>query len=115
MKKSLYAFLAIIIIFALYSYQRPILSTEEAVLQAYEHLKIQHSELGVTIEPIQVELNELAEEDISSVLHSQEGFINRLINKQQWQVTFIYQEVVPIVVMDANTGEIMDISGPLNE
>lgn len=69
----------VIIIFALYSYQRPILSTEEAVIQAYDLLKNQPAEMEVNIEPIQIELNEVPLEDISSGLHSREGFMNRLI------------------------------------
>ncbi|WKA56549.1 hypothetical protein [Planococcus shixiaomingii] len=114
MKKLLYGVLAAKLIFALYSYQRPMLSTEEAVVQAYEYLRNPPVQMYMTIEPIQVELNEVPAENIRAVLNPQEGFLNQLINKQQWEVTINYQHAVPTVVLDATTGEFLELSGPLN-
>ncbi|MFD1031550.1 hypothetical protein [Metaplanococcus flavidus] len=114
MKKILFAVLMAIIIFALYSYQKPMLSTEEAIVQAYEHLRNPPSNLELNLAPIQIELDEIPAENISLSLRQQKGFLNQLFNHQQWEVTISYEDVIPTVVIDAVTGKILDITGPMN-
>lgn len=114
MKKILSVLLIAIIILALYQYQKPLLSTEEAIVQAYEHLKSLPSSLEVTLPPVPIELDEIPAENISLSLRQQEGFLNELFNNQQWEVTISYGDVIPTIIMDAVTGEALGISGPLN-
>lgn len=114
MKKILSFLLIAIVIFVLYEYQKPILSTEEAIVQAYEHLKAPPPEFVMSLPPIQIELEEIPAENINLRLHQQEGFLNGLFNHLQWEVTISYEDVVPTIVLDAVTGEVLDIYGPLN-
>lgn len=114
MKKILSALLIAIIIFVLYQYQKPILSSEEAIAQAYKHLKNPPSETELSLPPIQAGLDGISPENISLSLRQQKGFLNELFNNMQWEVTVIYEDVIPTVVMDAATGEVLDIFGPLN-
>lgn len=114
MKKIVSILLIAIVIFTFYNYQKPMVSTEEAVVQAYGHLKNPSSEAGVSIEAIQVELNAIPSKNIRLELRQQEGFLNELLNQQQWEVPISYENVIPTVVMDAVTGKVLDITGPLN-
>ncbi|RAZ81332.1 hypothetical protein [Planococcus halotolerans] len=114
MKKVVSAVLIAIVLFAFYNYQKPMLSTEQAIVQAYGYLKNPPSGTGVSVQAIQVELDAVPTENITLALRQQEGFLNELFNDQQWEVTISYEDVIPTVVMDAVTGEVLDIRGPLN-
>ncbi|WP_033541519.1 hypothetical protein [Planococcus sp. CAU13] len=114
MKKILSILLIAVVIFVLYQHQKPTLSTEEAVVQAYEHLKNPPSEFLKSLPPIQIELDDIPGENIQLQMRPQGEFPGRLFNHLQWEVTISYEDVVPTIVMDAVTGEILDIVGPLN-
>lgn len=112
MKRIMYGVLLVLGILFLYHYQKPILTTEEAVVQAYDHLK--NPPQGAGIEEIQLELRNIPADNIQLKLHSKEGFFNEWFNKKQWEVTIEYQSVEPTVVIDAYTGKLVEITGPLN-
>ncbi|WP_084243653.1 hypothetical protein [Planomicrobium okeanokoites] len=114
MKKAVSALLIAILLLTFYNYQKPMLSIEEAIVQAHGYLKNPSSEIGVSVQAIQVELDAVPTENITLALRQQEGFLNELFNHQQWEVTISYEDVIPTVVMDAVTGEVLDIRGPLN-
>ncbi len=114
MRKIVSILLIATVIVALYHHQKPIVSTEEAIVHAYEHLKNHSSESEFDIQPIQVELNAIPVENISLTLRQQEGFLKGLFNQQQWEVTISYEDVIPTVIMDAVTGEVLGVTGPLN-
>lgn len=114
MKKILSVLLVAFIISALYQHQKPILSSEEAIIQAYENLKNPPSKLEVNLPPAQIQLNDIPEGNIQLQMRQQEGFSGRIFNHQQWEVTIRYGDVIPTIIMDAATGEVLDIFGPLN-
>ncbi|MBB5181550.1 hypothetical protein HNQ44_003015 [Planomicrobium koreense] len=112
MKKIVSGVLLTIVILLLYTYQKPIMTTEEAIVQAYNHLN--DPSQGVGIEEIEIELGDIPANSINLKLHSKEGLLNEFFNMRQWVVTVKYQNLRPTVVMDAYTGKLLEISGPLN-
>lgn len=88
------------------------MSTGEATIKAVEHLKTPPEEFKVSIP--YVELKDIPPENISVHLKPRNGLLNKLANRQQWEVTINYQGIEPTVVMDAYTGKYIDMYGPLN-
>jgi hypothetical protein len=112
MKKIIYVVLLTMVLLFLYNYQKPILTTEEAVVQAYIHLK--NPPKGVEIEKIEMELRDIPASNIELKLHSKAGSFNEFFNRRQWEVTVAYRDLKPTIVMDASTGKLLEITGPLN-
>lgn len=112
MKKVLFGLFIIIAMSFLYLYQSPIMSTGEAIISAEKHLQNPPDEwrnlnLNVDLQGIQIE-------NISAFLKQKKGFWNELTNRKQWEVTIKYNGIEPTVVIDAYTGEFIDLYGPLN-
>lgn len=112
MKKIILGLAIIIALIFLYQYQSPIMITGEAILQAEQHLKHPPKEWKNSISYI--DLKEIPPENITASLNQKRGFWSELINKRQWEVTITYNGTQPTVIMDANTGEFIDLIGLLN-
>ena len=113
MRKILFILLISIIIFSAYYYQNPILTSDEAILKAVEHLNDPPEEWGKWIS--KVDLNNLPSEAIiDTTLNGKRGFLNELTNRREWHVTITNGDQVPMVVLDAITGEFINLYGPMN-
>ncbi len=111
MKKFILGLLVIMAI-SFYQSQKPIMSTGEAKLKAEEHLQNPSKEWGDSIP--KVDVKSLSSEAVETSLRIKRGFYYGLTNQRQWEVTIKYQGMEPTVVMDAYTGELIEIYGPLN-
>lgn len=60
-----------------------------------------------------MELKDIPPENIQVQLTPQAGYLNRLVNKQQWELTIKYNDIEPTFVIDAYTGKLITIYGPL--
>lgn len=96
----------------LYLHQLPTMSTIEAIISSEKHLQHPPEEWGKSI--LYVEIKDIPFENISAVLNPQNGFWNQLTNQMQWEVTVKYNGIEPTIVMDAGTGKLIEIFGPLN-
>ena len=96
----------------LYLYQSPIMSTGEAIIHAEKHLQNPPNEWRKSIS--NVDLKEIPIENVSAFLKQKKGFWNELTNRKQWEVTIKYNGIEPTVIIDAYTGEFIDLYGPLN-
>ncbi len=112
MKKIIFGLASIIVLIFIYHYQSPIMITGEAILQAEQHLQNPPKEWKNSISYI--DLKEVPPENITASLKQKRGFWSEMLNKRQWEVTITYNGTQPTVIMDANTGEFIDLYGPLN-
>lgn len=113
MKRGTTVVLATVIVFAIlfaYQYQKPILTTQEAIVQAYKYL------LGPP-EGFRDDL--IPQKDLEDMwpshtrLTMRHDFYSKMVNRRSWEVTFQYDGKEPTVIIDAITGEFIRISGPL--
>ena len=88
------------------------MSTNEAIVSAENHLQNPPKEWRNQI--VNVDLKEIPIENSSVFLNQKNGFWNELTNRKQWEVTIKYNGNEPTVVIDAYTGEFIDLYGPLN-
>ncbi|QUW22922.1 PepSY domain-containing protein [Sporosarcina sp. Marseille-Q4063] len=112
MNRVLVGLALIMIMTFLFQYQAPIISTEEAVINAEKHFENPPVEWKKSLSFS--DLNEITPEIISVNLNQKQGFWNELTNKQQWEVQLEHNGTSPTFVLDAYTGKIIDIYGPLN-
>ena len=63
---------------------------------------------------LDADLKEISIENISVFLNQKSGYWNELTNRKQWEVTIKYNGSEPTVIIDAYTGEFIDLYGPLN-
>ncbi|WP_301107204.1 PepSY domain-containing protein [Sporosarcina sp.] len=112
MKKLLLVLVMIIVMFFLYSYQLPIMSTGEAIDSAQKHLQNPPKEWGKTFSDY--DWNDTTLENVVVSLNQKNGFWNNLTNRMNWEVTIKNNGSEPTVVIDAYTGKLIDINGPLN-
>ncbi|KOS66286.1 hypothetical protein AEA09_18900 [Lysinibacillus contaminans] len=112
MKKILLGLFVIMVMIILYQYKSPIMSTEEAIISIEKHLQNPPKESRKSIS--YVVLKEIPIENISTFLNQKNGFLNELTNRKQWEVTVKYNGIEPTVVIDAHTGDFIDLYGPLN-
>ena len=111
LKKILLGLGVILTMLFLYLYQAPVMSTGEAIIKAEVHLKNPPEEWK---EISNVDLKENPPDKISTSLNQKDGIWNRITNRKQWEVTIKFSGAEPTVIMDAYTGKIIDIYGPLN-
>ena len=102
--------IAITILFA-YQYQKPILTTQEAIVQAYEYLLSPPEGFGDDLIP-KKDLEEMW--PIHTSLTVRHGFYYKVVNRRSWEVTFRYDGKEPTVIIDAITGEYIMIYGPMS-
>jgi len=112
LKRIFFGLLIIMAICFSYFYQIPIMGIGEATIKAVEHLQTPPEELKVSIP--YVELKDISPESINAHLKRRDGLLNKLTNRQQWEITINYQGIEPTVVMDAYTGKYIDMYRPLN-
>ena len=112
MKKILLGLVVVMAMIFLYIYQAPIMSTGNAIVSAEKHLQNPPKEWSKSIS--NADLKEIPIENISVFLNQKNGFWNGLTNRKQWEVTIKYSGIEPTVVIDAYTGEFIDLYGPLS-
>lgn len=88
------------------------LSSEEAITSAEMHLQNPPIEWEKTIS--EVDFHTISKENITISLNQKDGFWNTLTHKQQWEITVKYNGIEPTLVIDAYTGKLIDLFGPLN-
>lgn len=112
MKKILLGLVIIIAMLILYQYKSPIMSSEEAIISIEKHLQNppKASRQSISI----IDLKEIPMENIRAVLNQKNGFLNELTNRKQWEVTVKYNDIEPTVVIDAHTGDFINLYGPHN-
>lgn len=112
MKKILLGLVIIIAMLILYQYKSPIMSSEEAIISIEKHLQNPPKASRKSISFI--DLKEIPMENIRAVLNQKNGFLNELTNRKQWEVTVKYNGIEPTVVIDAHTGDFINLYGPNN-
>ncbi|KQL34413.1 hypothetical protein [Psychrobacillus sp. FJAT-21963] len=112
MKKILIVLVVILLMFFLYFYQSPIISTGEAINNAEKYLLNPPEEWKNAISFNG--LDEISPENISVNLIPKQGYWNEITNKMKWEVTIKYTGQESTIVMDAYTGEFINLYGPLN-
>ena len=111
MKRALLIILTLLALISAYQYQKPILTTEEAIVKAYEYLLDPPEGYGDDLIPNK-DLEDMW--PIHTRLSIKHGFFSEMVNRRSWEVTFRYEGKEPMVIMDAITGEFIMIYGPLN-
>lgn len=92
-----------------YVYKTPVISTQAALIHAEKYLLNPPEEWGDSI--IFNGLEGIPEENIRVNLSQQHGFWHELTNSMQWEVTIKSPENESTVIMDAHTGECIEIIG----
>ncbi|MGG0644554.1 hypothetical protein ABE021_11495 [Sporosarcina gallistercoris] len=112
MKRIILAICIITLFGFAYSYQKPILETNEAIDHAKKHLvtppeewKTSFPKEGEEIVSLKVNRTELTKH---------QGFWSGLMNKRKWEVVLEYESKQVTVVINAYTGEFVGMYGPLN-
>ena len=111
MKKILIGLVVSLVIFCLYFYQPPIISSGEAINNAEKYLLNPPEPWKKSISFNGLE--GIPPENISVNLTPKPGYWNRITNKMNWEVTIKYNVQESTIVMDAYTGEFMNLYGPL--
>lgn len=109
MKKVLIGLICILIMVFLYMYQLPIISSGEAVTYAENILENPPEEWSRSIK-----YNEGTWENINTNLIAKSGFFNKITNKREWEVTIKTVESEYTIVIDAYSGEFIDLFGAFN-
>jgi len=112
LKKLLFGLVIIIVIIISYSYQLPIMSTSEAIDSAEKHLQNPPKEWEKTLSGL--DGNDAQLENVSLSLTPKSNFWSKLTNRMNWEVTIKNSDSEPTVVIDAYTGKLIEIYGPLN-
>lgn len=104
---------AVFIALLLFYYQRPVLTSGEALLLAVEYLQKPQEGYSDSL-ILRKDVMDLQHEDYRSSLTFKQGFFSELLNRRQWEVTIKYEGMELTIVLDAITGEFITIYGPLN-
>lgn len=112
LKKLLFGLVIIMAMIFLYSYQLPIMSTWEAIDSAEKHLQNPPKEWGKSFSDY--DWNDTPLENVVVSLNQKNSFWSNLTNRMNWEVTIKNNGSEPTVVIDAYTGKLIDIYGPLN-
>lgn len=112
MKKIIIGLVVTLIMSFLYFYQSPILSTGEVINKAEKYFLNPPEEWKNSISFN--DLEEIPPENISVNLAQKQGYWNEITNNMKWEVTIKYTGQELTIVMDAYTGEFINLYGPLN-
>lgn len=112
MKKIIIVLVVALLMCFLYFYQSPIISTDVAINNAEKYLLNPPEEWRKSISFNGLE--GIPAENISLNLTQKDGIWNELMNRMQWEVTIKSPEIEPTVVIDAHTGDFIDLFGPFN-
>ncbi|WP_025783467.1 hypothetical protein [Sporosarcina sp. D27] len=112
MKRILLAICVIALFGIAYTYQSPILETNQAIDQAKKHVVTPPEEWQASFPKVEEQV--IPWKVIRVELVKRQGFWNELMNKQKWEVTMEYERMQATIVLNAYTGEFMEIYGPLN-
>ena len=112
LKKILIGLVVTLVMFFLYFYQSPTISTGEAINNAEKYLLNPPEEWKNSISFNG--LDEIPPENISIYLIQKHGYWNEITNKMQWEVTIKYNGQESTIVMDTYTGKFIKLYGPLS-
>ena len=112
LKKIVVGLIVLMVLVSLYYYKSPIMSSGEAIISIEEYLKNPPQEWGNSMTPANLE--DIPMESISAVLNRRTGFLNELTNRKQWEITVKYNGIEPTFVIDAHTGDFLDLYGPFS-
>lgn len=112
MNKLILGLVTTIILIILCFYHPPIISSDEAIAIAEKHLLNLPDEWKNSISL--VGLGESSTERVGVRLLQKQGFWNGVTNKMQWEITLKYADHESTIIIDAYTGEFIDMIGALN-
>lgn len=98
-----------VVIGCFYVYKTPVISTQAALIHAEKYLLNPPEEWGDSI--VFNGLEGIPEENIRVNLSERQGLWHELMNSMQWEVTIKSSENESTVIMDAHTGEFIEIIG----
>lgn len=98
-----------VVIGCFYVYKTPVISTQAALIHAEKYLLNPPEEWGDSI--VFNGLEGIPEENIRVNLSERQGLWHELMNSMQWEVTIKSPENESTVIMDAHTGECIEIIG----
>ncbi|MCA0969302.1 hypothetical protein LCM20_01705 [Halobacillus litoralis] len=96
--------------FFVYLYQKPIMTTSDAVEKTVECLNNPPERLGIsgrnyTLKDI---------ESVQTYLTAKEGLLGKRINEREWKVTITFEGSEATVDLNAYNGECLKVGGPLS-
>ncbi|MEG0383108.1 hypothetical protein [Solibacillus cecembensis] len=109
MKKILIILIVFVVICFSYFYKSPIISSDVALINAEKYLLNPPEEWGVSI--YFNGLEGIPEEYIRVNLSQKHGFWNELLNRMQWEVTIKSPKMGATVMIDAHTGDFINLIG----
>ncbi|MFN7252388.1 MAG: hypothetical protein ACK4M9_16645 [Anaerobacillus sp.] len=113
MVKKIIMFMFIGILFiTFYEYQKPIMNSGEAMISAVDCINNPPDKMGIFADNIEIET--IPNENIYTYLSQQDGFYNKLMNKQKWEINLKYGDKAPTVVINAYSGKCINVYGPVN-
>lgn len=92
-------------------YESNILTSDEAIKYAEKYLQSPLPEWENSLTFVGFDENFVG--DIELALIESNGGLNKIRNKKEWEITVIDNAMEITVVMDAHSGELLDIYGPL--
>ncbi|SDN90684.1 hypothetical protein [Bacillus sp. OK048] len=110
MKKVIIGIILVLIVLFAYEYQKPIMTTVDATIQAIDCVNNPPSQLA--IKPINYTLEDL--QTVHTFIDAKSGYLNHVTNQREVSVTLVFKDKEPTVKMDAYSGKCIWVSGPLN-
>lgn len=112
MKRILLAICIIALFGIAYTYQSPILETNQAIYLAKKHLVTPPKEWQASFPKVKGQVVPWKVKRVELV--KRRGFWCELMNMRKWEITMEYEGQEATVVLNAYTGEFIEIYGPLN-
>ena len=110
MNKFIRGIVILLIIFFAYEYQKPVVTTNDAMKRAIECINNPPKHLAIN--PIDYTLKDI--QAVHTSIDVKRGFLSQLTNQRELSVTLIFNEVEPTVNMNAYTGKCIRVTGPFN-
>jgi hypothetical protein len=113
LKRFVLGVVIVLMLFFVYEYQKPIITSDTIVRKAIECINHPPESLHIKYSsPPKVTLKGV--QSWKTDLDDKGGFFNNLTNKREWRVTLIINETDTTVKMNAYNGKCLGIYGPLN-
>lgn len=93
-------------------HQTPVLETNQAIEEAKKHLVTPPEECQASFPKVTEQVFPWELKRVELV--ERKGFWSELMNERKWEITMEYEGRQATVVINAYTGEFIEIYGPLN-
>ncbi|QCJ44542.1 hypothetical protein FAY30_23070 [Bacillus sp. S3] len=109
-KKEVIRILIFLIIWSVYAYQKPILTTDKATGYAFLCLNIPPKKLG--IKPVDLNYSDITLEKLS--IDKKRGYFNQITNQRELSVTLKTKDgKEPTIRIDAYNGKCLEVINPI--